>query len=63
MALVRLWAGQTQSLKSRQTYEYVYCPIINSAFISMVFRGCLVVHTSGILYTALVEVLVVGCKL
>ena len=45
---------------SRQTYEYVYCPIINSAFINMVFRGCLVVHTSGILYTALVEVHVVG---
>ena len=29
----------------------------------MDFGGCLVVHTSGILYTALVEVLVVGCKL
>ena len=45
---------------SRQKYESVYCPIINSAFINMVFRGCLVVHTSGILYTALVEVHVVG---
>ena len=54
--------SKIQLKTSRQKYESVYCPMI-SAIINMVFRGCLVVHTSGILYTALVEVLVVGCKL
>ena len=58
--IIWIWCLSKIQLKtSRQKYESVYCPMI-SAIINMVFRGCLVVHTSGILYTALVEVHVVG---